>query len=122
MTALLGIGVLSLASSIVGLASPSTQGIPLWFFYLALAPSLLSLLGAYLLWRRSVWAIAPLPFAAGLRAAPYLFMVPYNGPPLSSTFAGQLFERLPPRVSIEAGVLLAIALYCVFLRKWSAIS
>lgn len=112
---------MAFVSSVIDLASPATRGLPIWFFYLALSPSLLMLFSAYSLWRKEAWAIVLLPIAGILRAAPYLFMMPSEGPSLASTLAGQLLERLPPRISIETACLIGVALYCAFLRKWSAI-
>lgn len=115
---LLAWGAWGAGTTVVGLAAIGAQGTPLWFFYAALMPPLLSLLGAYGLWQRRMWAFAPVALAPVLALGTYLLIS--RAPPVSfaTTLFGHVLERLPPQQLLLLALFGAVLLHMAFLRKW----
>jgi hypothetical protein len=94
------------------------QDLPLWAFYLFFAPTILTLVSAYLLWTHSRWALYSLAAIPVLRLGTQLSLAPSNEQLLSSSPALRLVESLPPG---QIELLLFFSgcfVYSAFMKKW----
>jgi len=103
---------------VVGLAAMGARGVPLWFFYLALLPSLVSLVGAYALWKQRLWAFVPVVAAPTLALGSYLLITPPPTVNFAPSFFGQVLARLPPQQLAMLALFCAVLVHMGFLRKW----
>ena len=91
--------------------------VPLWFFYAAVLPSLLTGLAAYSLYKRSWWVSILLLLAIVVRVGTQIAFHNSSQPIIASSLAGELFERLPASLLVQVAAYLAISVYTMFLRK-----
>ncbi len=120
---LLGLlGGWKLVAAVAPLLESGAAGIPLWFFYLAVLPALLTLCAAYTLWRRKFWVVLLLVAAPLVNISVYLVVPGSSRVSLATSFAGQLAERLPQAQLLQLGVFAAAIVYVAILRKWSLVN
>ena len=115
---LMFLGAWAFIASVVALVMTATSDFPLWFYYLALLPSLLTLGAAYCLWRKSKWVIALLLLALLLALSVHLFFASTPSVSIATTLAGRVLERLPLQLLVQLGIFSAALLYSAFLIKW----
>ena len=110
-----GHGIWSAAIAAASLAG--SPDLPFWAFYLFSIPILLTLLAAYFLWACQAWAVYCLAAVPVARLGTRLPFMQSNEPLLSSSFALQVLERLPPGQVEQLLFFLVCFIYAGFMKK-----